>query len=386
MDGKEDFLECLDMVVATQALPTTRSLDMMTDKNDLFLYLESLSNPTDLLAEIATFNLSVRIDDSSLSDDRYPRGTSALMYLLRSKNELIASALLNWILTEEGAAGKCLLGLQDFMGVSALMLAAQKGFLAIVKLLAPYEVCLQTHSEAYIKCSGTKPSSWISGKTALMFAIEARHFDVAVFLSTYESGMFFVLERHVRNTDRTKVVFVDYMFALDILEDVSSVLESDTNVKSLSNALDLDRWMRAAVMGDLSRLVEMSPDFLGKTNGLGQTATMIACYKDQVDSIRALLRCSPKQFRELELSKRDIFDNKALCYATIMKAVACITLLSAYDEAYCTSFPLHKPDERNIASRWNGKGVRSCLGYAQSIGLFEAYPLLSAPFHPSKRL
>lgn len=386
MEDKEDFLECLDMAIAAQALPATGHLDALASENDLFLYLKEVSTPADLLARVSAFDLSVRTDDSLLGGEEFPRGTSVLMYLLRAKKELLASTLLNWAMTEEGAAGRCLLGLQDSNGMSALMLAAQGGFFELVRSLAPYEACLQMHSEAHIKCSGTKPSSWVSGKTALVLAVEARHFDVALFLSTYESGMFFVLERHVRNTDRTKTVFIDHLFALDILESISQDLENDPHAKNLSDALDLDRWMRAAVTKDITRLIEMAPGFLGKTNGLGQTAIMIACCKDQVDSIRALIRYCPEQFRTLELSKHDVFDNNALCYATLMKSVACVTLLSAYNEAHYQNFSLHRPDERNIASRWNGKGVMSCLGYAQSIGFCDAYPLLSEPLCLSRRL
>lgn len=100
--------------------------------------------------------------------------------------------------------------------------------------------------------------------------------------------------------------FIDHLFALDILESISQDLENDPHAKNLSDALDLDRWMRAAVTKDIARLIEMAPGFLGKTNGLGQTAIMIACCKDQVDSIRALIRYCPEQFRTLELSKHDV--------------------------------------------------------------------------------
>lgn len=386
MVDKDDFLECLDIALLTQDISAPQPSDALAAKNDLFLYLEEVSTPSELLADISVFDLSININDSALGDDGFPQGTNALMYLLCRNKESIASALLDWILTEDGSAGRCLLGHQDSNGMSALMLAAQRGFMTIVKILAPYETCLQTHSKAHIKCSGTRPSAWVSGKTALMFAIEAGYFDVAITLSTYESGMFSVLERHVRNTDRTKVVFVDYSFALDIVESIPLDSSIATDIKNLSNALDLDRWMRAAVTKDIDRLTTMLPSFIGRTNGLGQTATMIACYKDQADSIRAMIRFCPKQFCELELNKRDIFDNKALCYATLMKAIACITLLSTYDESYCQIFPPHKPDARNIASRWCGKGLRSCLEYAQSIDFFEAYSLLSEPFHPCKRL
>lgn len=130
MEDKEDFLECLDMAIAAQALPATGHLDALASENDLFLYLKEVSTPADLLAGVSAFDLSVRTDDSLLGGEEFPRGTSALMYLLRAKKELLASTLLNWAMTEEGAAGRCLLGLQDSNGMSALMLAAQGGFLS----------------------------------------------------------------------------------------------------------------------------------------------------------------------------------------------------------------------------------------------------------------
>lgn len=374
---KDEFLECLDMAILTQDLSTVKCPNTYIPKDDLFLYLKRVSTPSDLLVNISTYDLSISINESALENDGFPQGTSALMYLLRINKDSIANALLNWILTEEYISGRCLLGRQDSDGISALMLAAQRGFLTTVKILAPYETCLQTRPKEQIKYSGTRPSSWVSGKTALMFAIEAGNFDIAMILSPYEAGIFSILERHIRNTDRSKLVLIDYLFALDLLENISIDADTNTNIDSLYDALDLDNWMRAAITGNLDTLNKMLPNFLGRTNGLGQTATMIACYKDQADSIRTIIRFCSKRFCDLELNKHDIFGNKTLCYAIIMKSMACITLLSAYDNAYCKSFSPQKIDERNIAFRWGGKGLKSCLEYAQEIGLLEAYPLLS---------
>ncbi|TNJ27576.1 Ankyrin repeat protein 1 [Giardia muris] len=198
-------VDSFDLVLESYLLP-----DSSGGEESLFTAVLRCQSSEELQELLSQADLSVRTTNQVLQGRVVPPQSTLLMWLLYARRQGLARAL-------SAEHFNAMAGCQNSMGVTALMLAAELGDQELVSRLLPMEAGYQTHREDYFLPSGTKPTEWTEGRTALIYALQHRQLETALLLAPYEAGLFYRHEHLTRGVDRRKLYVVTYEWASSFL-------------------------------------------------------------------------------------------------------------------------------------------------------------------------
>jgi len=188
-------------------------------------------------------------------------------------------------------AAPSIIGSFNSQGYTALMLAAQRGHLACVRLLSSLEAGLASPRTAEETQYPDKPKLRVEGRTALHCAAVARAYDCVLELAPREAGLFQHYWMTHRRTDRTKYIVEGLRCALDILQAQAAMTPQEPENPLYEQAvasLATERWFQAAVEGDVETLEALSEHNIGRVNPAGETALYLAVVAGTLESVRPL--------------------------------------------------------------------------------------------------
>lgn len=191
-------IDSFDLVLESYLLP-----DSSGGEESLFTAVLRCQSSDELHELLSHADLSIRTTNQAIQGRPVPPQSTLLMWLLYSRRQGLARALCTKHL-------EAMAGCQNSIGVTALMLAAELGDQELVSRLLPMEAGYQTHREDYFLPSGTKPTEWTEGRTALIYALQHRQLETALLLAPYEAGLFYRHEHLTRGVDRRKLYVVTY--------------------------------------------------------------------------------------------------------------------------------------------------------------------------------